>query len=113
MAVFITRRLFLSFVLLLAASAMAFAILKAAPGDYFNMLKADPRIPQEYVEQQRRLYGLDKPVVVQYALWLRNVAQGDLGYSFAYKQPVADVIGTRVFNTLVLNIFAILSLIHI
>lgn len=104
---FITRRLFLSLVLLLAASAMAFAILKAAPGDYFNMLKADPRMPQEYVEQQRKMYGLDKPVIVQYALWLRNVAQGDLGYSFAYKQPVSAVLGTRLLNTLILNVFAI------
>lgn len=107
MTSYIIRRLFLSVLLLLAASLMAFLILKAAPGDYFAQLRADPRIPQEYVEQQRRIYGLDKPVVVQYAMWLFNAVRGDLGYSFAYKQPVSSVIGTRVFNTLVLNLFAI------
>ncbi|MHC4441306.1 MAG: ABC transporter permease [Planctomycetota bacterium] len=108
MTAYIIRRLALSVLLLVAASLMAFMILKAAPGDYFTMLKADPRIPQEYVDQQREIYGLDKPSVVQYGLWIKNAIVGDLGYSFAYKQPVSSVIGTRVFNTLVLNSFAIL-----
>lgn len=108
MTAYIIRRLALSVLLLVAASLMAFMILKAAPGDYFNMLKADPRIPQEYVDQQRELYGLDKPMVVQYSMWVKNAVTGDLGYSFAYKQPVSSIIGTRVLNTLLLNIFAIL-----
>lgn len=104
---YVIRRLILSVGLLLAASLMAFLILKAAPGDYFTQLKADPRIPQEYVEQQRRIYGLDKPVPMQYAIWLSQAVRGDFGYSFAYKQPVSDVIGIRVRNTLILNLFAI------
>lgn len=104
---FVLRRLALSAILLLAASLMAFAILKAAPGDYFVQLEADPRIPQEYVEQQRELYGLDKPAVVQYGMWLANAFQGNLGFSFAYKQPVSDIIGSRLLNTLILNICAI------
>ncbi len=107
MAAFILRRAALSVVLLFAASLMSFLILKAAPGDYFNLLKADPRIPQEYVEQQRRLYGLDKPVLVQYGLWVKNALHGDLGYSFANKQPVSDIIGSRLLNTLLLNVCAI------
>jgi len=104
---YVIRRLLLSVLLLVAASLMAFLILKAAPGDYFALLKADPRIPQEYVEQLRRQYGLDRPVMVQYGVWLSKALRGDLGYSFAYKQPVADVIGTRVLNTLVLNVCAV------
>jgi peptide/nickel transport system permease protein len=108
MTAYVIRRLLLSVVLLLAASLMAFLILKAAPGDYFATLQADPRIPQEYVEQLRRQYGLDKPVYVQYGMWLVNAVQGDLGHSFAYKQPVSTVIGTRLLNTLILNIFAVL-----
>ncbi|MBI4580382.1 MAG: hypothetical protein HY718_11810, partial [Planctomycetes bacterium] len=62
MTSYVIRRLLLSVLLLLAASLMAFLILKAAPGDYFTQLRADPRIPQEYVEEQRRIYGLDKPL---------------------------------------------------
>ena len=107
MTAYVIRRLLLSFLLLLAASLMAFLILKAAPGDYFDMLKADPRIPQEYVRKERARYGLDKPVPVQYALWLWNVVRGDFGYSFAYKQPVAAVIGSRTLNTLILNLCAV------
>lgn len=107
MTSYVIRRLLLSVLLLLAASLMAFMILKAAPGDYFTQLKADPRIPQAYVDQQRQIYGLDKPVYVQYARWLWAAVHGDFGYSFAYKQPVADVIGIRILNTLLLNIFAI------
>lgn len=107
MTSYVIRRLFLSVLLLIAASLMAFLILKAAPGDYFTQLKADPRVPQDYVDQQRRIYGLDKPAVVQYIMWLGNAVRGDFGYSFAYKQPVSDVIGIRIFNTLLLNVFAI------
>lgn len=107
MSSYILRRLGLSVLLLLAASLMAFLILKAAPGDYFSHLSADPRIPQEYVEQQRRIYGLDKAIPVQYLMWLKNAVQGDFGYSFAYKQPVSSVIGIRLFNTLLLNLFAV------
>ena len=108
MTSYVIRRLLLSVLLLIAASLMAFMILKAAPGDYFTQLKADPRIPQEYVEQQRRMYGLDKPAVAQYGIWVSRAVRGDLGFSFAYKQPVSAVIGTRLFNTLTLNLFAIL-----
>lgn len=107
MTAYIIRRCLLGLFLLFAASVMAFFILKAAPGDYFALLRADPRIPQEYVEQQRRLYGLDKPLFVQYLMWLRNALTGDMGYSFAYKQPVTAVIGTRLLNTLILNLFAV------
>jgi len=108
MASYVIRRLLLSVVLLAAASFMAFMILKAAPGDYFDLLKADPRIPQDYVERLRQQYGLDKPVLLQYITWVSKAVRGDFGYSFAYKQPISDVIGTRVLNTLVLNLFAIL-----
>jgi ABC-type dipeptide/oligopeptide/nickel transport system permease component len=108
MTSYIIRRLLLSLVLLLVASFMAFMILKAAPGDYFAQLRADPRIPQDYVERVRQQYGLDKPVLVQYGTWLAKAVRGDFGYSFAYKQPISDVIGTRVFNTLMLNVFAVL-----
>lgn len=107
MTSYILRRLLLSFVLLLAASIMAFAILKAAPGDYVDQLKMDPRIPQDYVEKMKNQYGLDKPVVVQYGVWLSKAVRGDLGFSFAYKQPVSAVIGSRLLNTLILNVVAI------
>jgi len=107
MTSYIIRRLLLSLLLLLAASFMAFMILKAAPGDYFSQLQADPRIPQDYVEKLREQYGLDKPVFMQYGIWLGKAVGGDFGYSFAYKQPVSNVIGTRLINTLILNILAI------
>lgn len=108
MTSYIIRRLLLSVILALAASLMAFLILKSAPGDYFALLQADPRISQDYVQQLRQSYGLDKPIMVQYGRWLWNAAHGDFGYSFAYKQPVASVIGIRLQNTLLLNLFAVL-----
>jgi len=104
---YVIRRLLLSVLLLLAASLMAFLILKATPGDYFALLEADPRISQEHVEALRAEYGLDRPIHVQYAMWLSNAVRGNFGHSFAYKQPVSSVIGTRLFNTLILNICAI------
>src|SRR5262245_13573612 len=104
MTSYVIRRVFLGLFLLMAASVMAFGILKLAPGDYFAQLQADPRIPQSFVDEQRRMYGLDKPVIVQYVMWVNNALHGNLGISFEYKQPVTNVIWSRVANTLILNI---------
>jgi peptide/nickel transport system permease protein len=107
MTSFIIRRLLIGLLMLWAASLMGFGIMKAAPGDYFDRLKMDPRISQEYIQQLRRQYRLDEHIVIQYGAWLKQFVQLDFGYSFEYKLPVSKVIGDRLLNTLLLNLIAV------
>jgi peptide/nickel transport system permease protein len=107
MTSYIVRRVLIAAGMLLVASAMAYGIMKLAPGDYFARLTQDTRVSQEYIRQQRAKYRLDSPVYIQYAAWLRNFLRGDLGYSFEYKRPVSELIGERLLNTLLLNVVSI------
>ena len=108
MTSFIIRRLLIGLFLLWGASLMGFTIMKAAPGDYFDKLKMDTRVSKEYIELMRTEYRLDDHVLVQYGAWLSKFVRLDFGYSFEYKLPASKVIGDRLLNTLIMNVFAIL-----
>ncbi len=103
---YILRRLLISIPLLLGMSLVAFLFISCAPGDYFDALRLNPEISEATIRQYEAQYLLDKPVLVQYAAWLGRLLQGDLGYSFAMRAPVAHVIGSRVGNTLLLTLVA-------
>jgi len=72
----------------LGVSIVSFSLVHIAPGDPISALTAG-NAPQETVEEIKRAYGLDKPLPVQYAIWLGKVAHGDLGNSISNGQPVA------------------------
>ncbi|KAF1067398.1 ABC transporter permease [Variovorax paradoxus] len=64
-------------------------------------------LPQEQIDAIRREYGLDRPVHVQYLLWLRHLLAGDWGLSLTLRVPVFDVLGPAFVNTLVLTAGAV------
>ena len=72
------------------------------PGDPADIFAMDPRIPPEVSENLLRVWGLDKPLIQQYFIFLRNVLRGDLGTSFFSNQPVTQVIGEALPWTLLL-----------
>jgi oligopeptide transport system permease protein len=81
------------FIALFIIVSITFFISKALPGDPFNDPKLTPEIRQQLYEK----YGLDEPVYVQYAKYMVNVAQGDLGNSFFYgSRPVSQLILQRL-----------------
>ena len=80
-------------------SLVAFLLVKLAPGDPVAAY-ITPRMAPEDIERIRQSLGLDKPLVTQYVLWLKNVLQGDLGYSLIYHRPVLEMIGERIPATL-------------
>ena len=90
-------------------SILMFFIYKAMPGDPVTMMLGDSKNnmnPEAYVElynRTRAQLGLDKPLVVQYLIWIGNMLTGDFGYSTQYKQQVIQVIGAPMMNTLMLN----------
>lgn len=105
---YILRRLFTTLPLLLVMSFVVFAFMKMTPGNYYDSLKLNPQISPETIERYMKLYQLDKPLIVQYFSWLKNLFHLELGYSFFYNIPVVNVIGSRMWNTF---IFSLASLI--
>jgi peptide/nickel transport system permease protein len=100
---FVLRRVLHVVPLLLGISALSFLLLQLAPGDYFASLAENPQVSAEAIARMRHDFGLDQPAWVQYFLYLKNIAlHGDFGQSFAYHQPVAQVLYARLGNTLLL-----------
>ena len=103
MRTFVLRRVLQVIPLLLGISALTFLMLHLAPGDYFASLAENPSVSAETIERMRHQFGLDRPAWLQYVLYLRNLfLRFDLGTSFTYHQPVAEVLLARLGNTLLL-----------
>jgi peptide/nickel transport system permease protein len=105
---FLVRRLLIMVWTLIGISILVFTIIQLPEGDYLDtyiqdILAQGDDVSEEEVEQLRAKYGLDKPLWQQYLVWATGLLQGDLGYSFEFNQPVSEVIGDRLFLTLVLN----------
>ena len=86
-------------------SLLTFILMKLAPGDpVLLMLEADTvAVTQADEEELRRELGFDKPVIVQYGMWLLQVVQFDLGYSYMKGKPVLDEIMYRLPATMQLT----------
>ena len=92
--------------LLAGVSLLSFVLVELAPGDYFAEMRLDPRISEATVHALRARYGLDRPLPERYGRWLASLAKGELGYSFAYGQPVGPLLWPRLRNTLLLTVTA-------
>jgi len=97
------KRLGSTLPLLFLIPLLTFWLMNLVPGNYFDQYRMNPQISEETIQKYEELYHLDKPVLVQYVYWLRQLFQLDFGYSFAYKQPVLDVLGSRLGNTILLS----------
>ena len=104
---YLLRRLGQSVLQLAGISIILFALASAVPGDYFSEAKLNPQISPDTIAALRAHYGLNQPLPVRYFRWLRSVASGDLGYSFAYNIPVLPLIWPRVLHTLMLTLPAL------
>ncbi|MEJ7619741.1 MAG: ABC transporter permease [Aquificaceae bacterium] len=103
MAGFLLYRLLQAFITLLGVTFLSFLIIKLAPGDYLDQLRLNPQISPETIEALKRQYGLDQNLLLQYIKWLTSALRFDLGYSFQYHAPVSQLIGERIWNTLLLT----------
>ncbi|MBV1795773.1 ABC transporter permease [Siccirubricoccus sp. G192] len=105
MILYLLRRILYVVPIALAVGFVCFMLVQIAPGDPINAI-VPPDAPQDVVEQVRRDYGLDKPLPVQFGLWLLKVVQGDLGRSLATGRPVWADLRTAIGNTLMLALVA-------
>ena len=102
MAGFLLRRALQSIAVLFVVATLTFFLLHLAPGDPLDAIAADVRVPPDVRETLRQLYGLDKPLAVQYVRHITGVIQGQLGYSTSQHQPVSDVLAQAIPNTVLL-----------
>ncbi|GIK72093.1 MAG: peptide ABC transporter permease [Chloroflexota bacterium] len=102
MRTYFLQRLLHAIPLLFVLSIVLFLVVRSAPGGPLAQAERNPNITAEQREQLRARLGLDQPLHVQYITWISSVAQGDLGRSIKTNRPVAEMIGERVPNTLLL-----------
>lgn len=111
MTTYIVRRLLLMIPTLLGITVMVFAISRIAPGDPVSLSmgpggQMDAERAADVREARMRLYGLDKPVHVQYGGWLWRVVRFDFGDSIKHHRPVIELIKERLPITITLNLIA-------
>jgi peptide/nickel transport system permease protein len=93
-------------------SALVFTIIELPPGDYFESYVAEleaqgETVNAEQIEALRKEYGFDKPPIIRYFHWVGGMLTGDFGYSFEYQLPVMDVVGDRLWLTVMVSFITI------
>jgi peptide/nickel transport system permease protein len=105
---YIGRRLVRAVLLLVGVSALCFLFTEMAPGSFFDEMRLNPQISPETIANLRSHYGLDQPLLVRYARWMKSAVHGDLGFSIAYNTPVTPLLWSRAKNTLLLTTTALI-----
>ena len=100
---------------LFAVSFLAFVLIQLPPGDFVTSYVATLAASNEIVDQNaaaalRERFGLNDPMLVQYAKWISGIiTRGDFGLSFEWQQPVSDLIWERMALTLVLTLATLIA----
>lgn len=90
--------------MLFIISLISFIAINLAPNSFFASGELNPNITPESIEQLKAIYGLDKPLYIQFFSWIYSIIQLDFGISFASGEMVKDEILSRMPITLILNI---------
>lgn len=106
MGTYVARRIVESVVLILVISVFTFVLIHSAPGGPSILL--DPNMTPEDTARLRELYGLDRPVVVQYFSWLGQVVRGNFGFSLGLGRQVSELLAAALPPTLLLSGSALL-----
>ena len=109
---YVLRRAALGLLTLFVISIISFMIIQLPPGDFVSTALAElaesgTETADEFAAQLRAEYGLDRPLVVQYGIWMGRVLQGNLGTSFFHQKPVLEVIGDRLPLSMLVSISAL------
>jgi peptide/nickel transport system permease protein len=101
---FLARRLIQAVLTILFIVVLNFILFRMMPGSPERVLTRNPNIPAEVKADLREKWGLDRPLIPdQLVAYIVSLAQGDLGLSYKYRgQPVTEVIGSRVWPTVIL-----------
>jgi peptide/nickel transport system permease protein len=113
MLAYIGRRALLAIFTVWAISMLSFAIIQLPPGDYVTsyiaqMASMGSVVSDEEAQNLRIQYGLGQPIYIQYLKWMKLVVQGNFGMSMEWRRPVTEVIGDRLWLTVVVSVAALL-----
>ncbi len=103
MKLFFKKTGYLAFMLFLI-SLISFGAIHAAPNSFFSAGELNPNMTAEVLEHLKAVYGLDKPLHIQYLDWMMNLLSLDFGVSFVSGQNVIDMVNDRIGITLIMNI---------
>src|SRR5215210_6791052 len=106
---YLARRLAQGAGIVVVVASVTFFLIHLAPGDPFSSTMDNPLVTEAVRERWRVAYGLDRPVVEQYWLYLRNVTRGDFGYSYSLHQPVGSALAVAIPRTLLLMAAALIA----
>lgn len=110
---YILGRILVMIPTLILISMLVFTIIELPPGDYFESYVAEVRAMGETadmaeIEELRIRYGFDQPAPIRYLRWVSGMLVGDFGYSFEYQLPVSDVVGDRLWLTVLVSFVTII-----
>ncbi|WP_313616314.1 ABC transporter permease [Agrobacterium sp.] len=110
---YILGRILVMIPTLILISMLVFTIIELPPGDYFESYVAEVRAMGESadmaeIEELRIRYGFDQPAPIRYLRWVSGMLVGDFGYSFEYQLPVSDVVGDRLWLTVLVSFVTII-----
>ena len=103
----VAGRILLSVLTLLIVSLIVFAVLEVLPGDVASRILGRDATP-EALELLRIKLGLNDPAPVRYLHWLGGLLSGDFGQSLVSSRPVTDILAPRIYNTVLLSLYAFL-----
>ena len=113
MGAYLVKRLLLIIPTLIGITLVTFLVIHLTPGDPAELkikkgeMGASSLVTKEMLEQTRKLYGLDKPLHVQYWIWVKRIVRLDFGSSFKDQRPVWDKVKEALPITLLLNLISI------
>jgi len=111
MLIYIIRRVLIFIPMLLVISFLVYGALELTPGDAVSALinpEVSGRLTEAQFNELRESYGLNKPFLVRYGIWVANVLQGNFGHSLAGGVPISTIFLDRLPATLELSVVALL-----
>jgi len=108
MARFLVRRFLQAIPLIFGVTIITFVILQMAPGDPLDVMRDPLRTSTATLAKAEKELGFDQPIHIQYLRWLKQLMQGNFGYSYLSGKPVTELLSTRLPSTMVLACAALI-----
>ena len=95
------KKILIGIPVIFLVTIILFSIMQLMPGDPIDLLlPPGSRVSEEKIQEIKRTWGLDKPLIIQYFYWVSHILRGDFGYSFVTKLPVSNLLYARIPYTL-------------
>ncbi|MBR3227554.1 MAG: ABC transporter permease, partial [Erysipelotrichaceae bacterium] len=107
MAKYTLKRILQAIPIFIGITFVVFILSDMAPGSPIDIIASQAALSEEQVQALRVAYGLDKPVVLRYLIWLINIFKGDMGTSTSTGVAVSTIIGQRLGPSLTLSLTAL------